>query len=171
MSEDTNDAQPPEGEPETAKSSRMPLIISLVLFLVAAGGGFYATSSGQLSLASILGGESKKSTEQQTKAASAPVLAFLPVGEIVVPLGPGAQAKYLLFTSEIEVSSEDTEQLLAMLPRIRDLFNTYLRAVEARDLEQPDATMRLRDQLLRRLRTITDPLSPRDILFTSFILR
>ena len=99
------------------------------------------------------------------------MLAFLPVGEIVVPLGPGAQAKYLLFTSEIEVSSEDTEQLQAMLPRIRDLFNTYLRAVEARDLEQPDATMRLRDQLLRRLRAITDPLSPRDILFTSFILR
>ncbi len=170
MSEDTNDAQLPEGEPETAKSSRRPLIISLILFLVAAGGGFYATSSGQLSLASILG-DSKDSTEKQAKVAAAPALAFLPVGEIVVPLGPDAQAKYLLFTSEIEVSSEDTEQLQSMLPRIRDLFNTYLRAVEARDLEQPDATMRLRDQLLRRLRAITAPLSPRDILFTSFILR
>ena len=170
MSEDTNDATSPEGEPEKARSSRMPLIIGLVLFLVAAGGGFYATSSGKLSLASILG-ESKEKPEKQTKMASAPALTFLPVGEIVVPLGPSAQAKYLLLTAEIEVSSEDTETLQAMLPRIRDLFNTYLRAVEARDLEQPDATMRLRDQLLRRLRVIADPLSPRDILFTSFILR
>ena len=170
MSEDTIDAQQPEGEPEKAKSSRMPLIISMVLFLAAAGGGFYATTSGMLSLASFLG-DSKETAEKQMKAATAPALTFLPVGEIVVPLGPGAQAKYLLFTSELEISPEDAEMLQAMLPRIRDLFNTYLRAVEARDLEQPDATMRLRDQLLRRLRVITDPASPRDILFTSFILR
>ena len=76
-----------------------------------------------------------------------------------------------MMTAEIEVAANDAATFEAMMPRVRDLFNTYLRAVEARDLEQPNATMRLRDQLLRRLRVIAEPASPRDLLFTSFILR
>ena len=94
-----------------------------------------------------------------------------PIGEIVIPLGPKANSEFLILEAEIEVAPEDKEALIAQMPRVRDMFNTYLRAVEARDLEAQDATLRLRSHLLRRLTVLLAPLTPRDLLFTTFILR
>lgn len=169
MSEDNEETPTPEGE-EPAKRSKLPLILGLVLFLAAAGGGFYATFSGTLSIASLMGGE-KADGEEDIAMAAASRPTFFPLGETIIPLGPDAEAEFLLMTSEIEIDPKDLEAFEALMPRIQDLFNTYLRAVEARDLEQPNATMRLRDQLLRRLRVIAEPAMPRDLLFTSFILK
>ena len=169
MSEDNDEIPEPEGE-EPAKRSKLPLILGLVLFLAAAGGGFYATFSGMFSIASLMGGE-KADGEDDTVMAAASTPTFFPIGETIIPLGPNAEAEFLLMTSEIEIDPKDLEAFQALMPRIQDLFNTYLRAVEARDLEQPNATMRLRDQLLRRLRVIAEPAMPRDLLFTSFILK
>ena len=170
MSEDVSENLMAEGDQATKKQSKLPLILGLVLFLAAAGGGFYATFSGMFSVASLLGGD-KKGDDEPKKMAALSTPSYVPVGEIVIPLGPKAQAEFLMMTAEIEVAANDAATFEAMMPRVRDLFNTYLRAVEARDLEQPNATMRLRDQLLRRLRVIAEPASPRDLLFTSFILR
>ena len=170
MSEDNDETSEPEGEEPAKKRSKLPLILGLVLSLAAAGGGFYATFSGMLSIASLMGGEKGAGQEEMVMAASS-TPTFFPLGETTVPLGPDAEADYLLMTSEIEIDPKDLAAFEAMLPRIKDLFNTYLRAVEARDLEQPNATMRLRDQLLRRISVISEPAKPRDLLFTSFILR
>lgn len=170
MSEDNNDILAPEGDEPTKKRSKLPLILGLVLFLAVTGGGFYATFSGMLSVASLMGGEKAEGDGEMVMAvASTPT--FFPLGETIIPLGPDAEAEFLLMTSEIEIDPKDLAAFEALMPRIQDLFNTYLRAVEARDLEQPNATMRLRDQLLRRLRVIAEPAAPRDLLFTSFILK
>lgn len=170
MSEDASEDSSPEGDAPAKKRSKLPLLIGLILCLVAAGGGFYATFTGMFSVASLMGGE-KATDAPEVKTAGLAPPSYVPVGEIVIPLGPKAEAEFLLITSEIEIAPEDAAVFEAMLPRVRDLFNTYLQAVEARDLEQPNATMLLRDQLLRRLRVIAEPASPRDLLFTSFILR
>lgn len=170
MSEDASEISQPEGDQPLKKRSKLPLLLGLILFIVAAGGGFYATFSGKVSVASLMGGK-KASGESDVVMAAVAAPSYIPIGEIVIPLGPQAEAEFLMITSEIEVSPKDATTFEALLPRIRDLFNTYLRAVEARDLEQPDATLRLRDQLLRRLRVIAEPAAPRDLLFTSFILR
>lgn len=170
MSEDNDENEALEGDEPGKKRSKLPLILGLVLSLAAAGGGFYATFSGMFSVASLLGGETAGS-EEDTEMAERSTPTFFSVGETIIPLGPDAEAEFLLMTSEIEIDPKDLEVFEAMLPRIQDLFNTYLTAVEARDLEQPNATMRLRDQLLRRIRVIADPAMPRDLLFTSFILK
>lgn len=170
MSEDASENSEPEDEATAKKGSKLPLLIGLILFCAAAGGGFYATFSGMLSVTALIGGD-KAAGEGEMEVASISAPSYVPVGEIVIPLGPQAKAEFLLMTAEIEISPDDAAAFEALMPRIRDLFNTYLRAVEARDLEQPDATLRLRDQLLRRLRVIADPTAPRDLLFTSFILK
>lgn len=170
MSEDNDDISAPEGEEPAKKRSKLPLILGLVFFLAATGGGFYATFSGMFSIASLMGG-GETQDEEDTVMAAASTPTFFPLGETIIPLGPDAEAEYLLMTSEIEIDPKDLAAFEAMLPRIQDLFNTYLRAVEARDLEQPNSTMRLRDQLLRRIRVIADPAIPHDLLFTSFILK
>ena len=158
-----------DGEEAPARS-RKPLLIGLILFILLGAGGFYATFSGMLSLASVLGGNGD-AEHVEAEPVEGPVFAFAPIGEIVIPLGPKANSEFLILEAEIEIAPEDKEAVEAQMPRIRDLFNTYLRAVEARDLEAQDATLRLRAHLLRRLTVLLEPLEPRDLLFTTFILR
>jgi flagellar protein FliL len=55
------------------------------------------------------------------------------------------------------------------MPRITDALNTYLRALEARDLQQPAATVWLRAQMLRRIQLVTGEGRVRDLLITEFV--
>ena len=56
------------------------------------------------------------------------------------------------------------------MPRILDVLNTYLRAVEVRDLEEPAALVRLRAQMLRRVQVVTGEGRVRDLLVTEFVM-
>lgn len=56
------------------------------------------------------------------------------------------------------------------MPRIADVLNTYLRAVEVRDLEAPAATVWLRAQMLRRIQVVAGEGRVRDLLITEFVL-
>lgn len=153
--------------------SRLPLIIGLFLFLALGGGGFFATFSGMLSLTPVLGGDDAEHAKgaKEHREPAAPGFAFVPVGEMVIPLGPRAEADVLIIESEIEVAPDDRDAVSALMPRIRDVFNTYLRALEESDLEKPGASIALRAQLLRRIRVVAEPVEPRDLLFTSFVFR
>ena len=42
-----------------------------------------------------------------------------------------------------------------IMPRVTDVLNGYLRAVEVRDLEDPTALSRLRAQMLRRVQMVS----------------
>lgn len=154
------------------KRSRRPMLIGLILFILLGAGGFYATFSGALSLSAVLGGgDGGEAEEPEETHGESTAFAFAPIGEIIIPLGPKANSEFLILEAEIEVAPEDKEALMAQMPRVRDMFNTYLRAVETRDLEAQDATLRLRAHLMRRLTVLLEPLAPRDLLFTTFILR
>ena len=50
------------------------------------------------------------------------------------------------------------------MPRILDVLNSYLRAVELADLEDPSAMVRLRAQMLRRVQIVTGEGRVRDLL-------
>lgn len=158
---------------ETApKKSRKPMLIGLIFFVLLGGGGFFATFSGMLSVAALMGGSGEESAEQAAEEHDeSPAFAFASVGEMVIPLGPKANSAFLILEAEVEVSPENRDAIEAQMPRIRDMFNTYLRAVEARDLEAQDATLRLRAHLLRRVGVLVAPLEARDLLFTTFILK
>ena len=57
-----------------------------------------------------------------------------------------------------------------LMPRVLDVLNTYLRAVEVRDLEEPAALARLRAQMLRRIQVVTGEGRVRDLLIAEFVL-
>jgi len=50
------------------------------------------------------------------------------------------------------------------------VINTYLRAIDPSDLEDPTALLRLRAQLLRRLQMVAGEDLVNDFLITEFIL-
>lgn len=174
---------PPPGEAAPKKKSRAAKVVALLTFLMALGGGFYAASAGLVALpgaiASALPGGGKADDSHAapgghdaTSSADghlAPV--YVPVEQMVVPLGPAASAEFLVIETEIEVEAADAEAFERLRPRIRDAFNTFLRAVDERDIEDPSATLRLRAKLLRRVRAVSGGVAPRDLLITTFILK
>jgi len=97
-------------------------------------------------------------------------VAFVTLDPLIISLGPEASARHLKLTISLETSTDATEGVEVMTPRILDVLNTYLRAVEVRDLEDPSAMARLRAQMTRRVQMVTPPESVRDVLILEFVL-
>ena len=88
----------------------------------------------------------------------------------MVSLPPGSSARLLRFTGQLEVAPEHAAEVAAVMPRVVDVLNTFLRAVEPADLEQPSALAPLRAQMLRRIQVVTGEGRVRDLLITEFVL-
>jgi len=146
------------------KKSKMGLILGLVLALVGAGGGFYAVSSG------LVLGTHDETEEAAAKPAPLDAVAFVPLDPLVVSLGAGGNSRYLRFTAQIEVVPGQEASVEAVKPRIVDVLNGYLRAIETSDLEDPAALMRLRAQMLKRIQIVTGEGRVRDLLIMEFVL-
>ncbi|MHA3915582.1 flagellar basal body-associated FliL family protein [Halovulum sp. GXIMD14793] len=159
------DQQPdPEAEDAPApKGGAKGIVIALIGALVAGGGGFFATYSGILD--SLLGGG--HDTAHMAEDAN---VAFVPLEPLVVSLGPRANARLLKFTAELEVAPEHVGTVTAMMPRIQDVLNTFLRAVEEDELEKPGSLTLLRAQMLRRIQIVLGEDHVRDLLIVEFIL-
>ncbi len=146
------------------KKSKLPLILGLVLFLALGGGGFYAVFSGL-----ILGHGSETATNGTT-AEALPEIAFLPVDAITVTLGEGENERHLRFISQVEVAKEYDDEVTLLMPRILDVLNGYLRAVDPAELKVPSALVRVRAQMLRRIQIVTGEGRVRDLLITEYLL-
>jgi flagellar FliL protein len=157
----------PTSEVETLgpKRSKLPLILGVVLMLGLGGGAFYAVQNG------LILGHVKSADEHETPAAEAlPEIAFVPIDPMVVSLGSEPGGRYLHFTAQIEVAKAYEEDMHLLLPRVQDVLNGYLRAVEVRDLEDPTALVRLRAQMLRRVQMVSGEGRTRDLLITEFVI-
>ncbi|MDP3341330.1 flagellar basal body-associated protein FliL [Frigidibacter sp.] len=157
MSEPLAEDQPP------ARKSKLPLLIGLVLAMLLGGGGFYAVYSG------VLFGPGIEHTEE-SKIAPLPDIAFVPIAPMVISLGKGGSARHLRFTAQVEVTKSHEKEVTLLMPRILDVLNGYLRAVDVRDLEDPTALIRLRAQMLRRVQIVAGEGRVRDFLVTEFVL-
>ena len=154
------------GEDAPKKKSKKPFLIGFILMLLLGAGGFYAVYSGL-----ILGHhEEMKTAEGEETPDALPDIAFVPLEPLVVSLGSKAGGRFLHFTGQIEVGKAAEPDVILLLPRILDVLNGYLRAVETTELEDPDALVRLRSQMLRRVQIVTGEGRVRDLLITEFII-
>lgn len=152
-------------EERRGKRRGMGLIPGLGAGLLLGGLGFYAVWSGMIQLP---GSEGVKEGEAHVEPATA--IAFVPMEPIMISLPPDASARHLRFVGQLEVEPAHQAEVAGLSPRILDTLNTYLRAVEVRDLENPAALQRLRAQMLRRVQIVTGEGRVRDLLVTEFIL-
>jgi len=157
-------ALPAEEAPKTR--SKLPLIIGLVLMLALGGGGFYAVYSG-LILAPH--DPSESAPEDEHAAPTAPDVTFVALDPMIISLGTNG-ARHLRFSAQIEAPKAYASEVEHLKPRIMDVLNGYLRAVEVRDLEDPTALMRLRAQMLRRVQVVTGDGRINDLLIIEFVL-
>lgn len=155
---------PPETAEPAPKKSKLPLIIGLVLMLGLGGGGFYAVYNG------LILGTHEPAPETEHPVAALPDVGYVPIEPMVVAVGPQPGGRYLQFTAQLEVQKGHEEETLHIMPRVMDVLNGYLRAVETRDLEDPMALVRLRAQMLRRVQMVTGEGRVRDLLITEFVI-
>lgn len=102
---------------------------------------------------------------------SAPLTAFVPLTPLIVTLGEGDALRQLQMTAQLEVAPEAVETVSLLTPRVVDVLNTYLRAVDSSTVEDPTAMLRMRAQMLRRVQVVTGEGMVRDLLVAEFILR
>jgi flagellar FliL protein len=144
------------------RKGRMPLVAGVLAALALGGGGFYATYTG------LLAGHGAGADAPH--AEPLPDVMFLPIDPFVISLGPGANARHLRFSAQLEVASPHLEETRHVLPRILDVLNSYLRAVGTEQLEDPAAMARLKAQMLRRVQIVVGEGRVNDLLISEFVL-
>ncbi|WP_319825070.1 flagellar basal body-associated protein FliL [Thalassovita sp.] len=157
------------------KSGKLPVLIGVLLALIGAGGGYYAVRSGLLPLgesAHVAEGDAPDEAHHDAapQGTGAAEIAFVAMEPMVISLGPAATARHLRFRGQIETSPQHTAEVERLMPRIVDVLNSYLRAVQETDLEQPAALVRLRAQMLRRVQIVAGPDRVNDLLIMEFVL-
>lgn len=95
---------------------------------------------------------------------------FVNMEPLVVSLGPSANSNYLKISISLETSKDHAKDMDHLKPKFRDVLNSYLRAVDERDLADPAAMTRIRSQMLRRLQLVGSVESITDVLITDFVL-
>lgn len=158
-------AEVAEPQDVAPKKSKKPLIIGLILAILLGGGGFYATYSGM-----ILGSSEHSADPAESAPEALPDIAFVPIEPLVISLGDAASARYLRFTSQLEVNGPLVPDVTLLMPRIVDVINGYLRAIEPASLDEPSMMLKIRAQLLRRIQMVTGEGRVRDLLITEFVL-
>lgn len=154
-----------EAEEAPKKKSKLPILIGLVLMLALGGGGFFAVYSGIL-----LGAPAEHSDAHEEAAPEAiPDIAFVPLDPMVISL-QGSGARHLRFSAQLEVAKPYVADIELLKPRVMDVLNGYLRAVDVPALEDPSSLIRLRAQMLRRVQIVTGEGRVRDLLIIEFVL-
>ncbi len=154
-------AAPTEPLENPPARSRKPLIFGLFLTLLTAGAGFAA---GVMGLVPGLGGRGESPAEQT------PATAFVAVPPVVISIAGIEGVSHLRFAAEIEVDPAYRAEVEALAPRVLDVFNSYLRAVDPALFSERAALVKVRAQLLRRIQLILGPDRVRDLLVTEFVL-
>jgi flagellar FliL protein len=122
------------------------LLLALPVLLVAIGAGLWFGGI----LPPLLGMGAPAAKAEREPAPR--TVAFLDMPEIVTNLNaPGRRAVYVKLRSKLELARpEDGAAVQASMPRLLDLFQTYLREVRPEELRGSAGTQRLREELVAR---------------------
>jgi len=165
-------ADPVEGEATEAAPSRFGLkklllfVAAPVLALLLIAGGLYFTGV----LGKLLGGEK---TEAKVEKAAPKETVFYDLPDLLVNLnGSGKKASFLKMTISLELESQlDVARLQAVMPRIIDNFQVYLRELRIEDLRGSGGMYRLREELLLRVNASAAPAKIVDVLFKEMLVQ
>jgi flagellar FliL protein len=115
--------------------------------------------------------EKKEAGPEQPTEVQAAVFYDLP--EILVNLNsPGRKQNFLKIRVSLELESAlDVGKIEAVMPRIIDNFQVYLRELRVDDLQGSAGMLRLREELMARVNNAVKPAKVNDVLFKEMLVQ
>jgi flagellar FliL protein len=153
-----------DGEAAPAKKGKLKLIIAaagFVAILAAGGGAWFFMMKGH--------GEEKHAEAPPPKPSS-----FLEVPDMMVNLvgAPGERVQYLRVKVVLEIKEgKEVEAIKPNLPRVTDLFQTYLRELRPSDLNGSAGLFRLKEELTKRVNYAVAPQQVSAVLFKEIVIQ
>lgn len=156
-----------EAETPPRKSrGKLLLLVGLPVLLGAGGAGAW--------FAGLVPGTGAKDAAATAAAAAVPEKpVFVDMPDIVANLNaPGRRSSYIKLRSKLEVArAADARALQEAMPRLQDLFTTYLREVRPEELRGSAGTWRLREELMVRASLAAPPAQVTDVLFVELLVQ
>lgn len=150
-------------EAAPAKKGKLKLIIAAIGFLVIVGGGagwfFLMRGHGE---------------EVHAEAPPPKPPSFVEVPDMMVNLvgAPGERVQYLKVKLVLEIKEEKQVELIKpSLPRVIDLFQTYLRELRPSDLTGSAGLFRLKEELTKRVNSAVSPNQVSAVLFKEIVVQ
>ena len=147
-----------------AKKGKLKLIIAAVGVVAIIGGGV-----GIWMMMSKKGHDEKHAEAAPTKPPS-----YVDVPEIMVNLVglPGERVQYLKIKVVLEVKEDKAiEAIKPSMPRVSDIFQTYMRELRAGDLNGSAGLFRLKEELTRRVNQAVAPQQVSAVLFKEIVIQ
>lgn len=154
------------------KGGKKLLLLAVPVVLLAVGAGLWFSGI----LPGMLGMNKKPTAADAVAKAAAHAKAppvFLDVPELITNLNvPGRRQSYLKLHAKLELGGpEDVAPVTAAMPRILDLFQTYLRDMRPEELRGSEGSYRLREELIGRANVAVAPAHVEDVLFVEMIIQ
>jgi flagellar FliL protein len=159
-----------EGEQPRKRFSGKKLVLFIILpAVLLLGGAAGAHFTGMTK--KLLGGGVEKAEEHKPEAPKQAIYYNLP--EMLVNLNSaGRRASYLKISVSLELENPaDIPRIEAIMPRIVDNFQVYLRELRIEDLKGSAGLYRLREELLARVNTAAQPARVNDVLFKEMLVQ
>jgi flagellar protein FliL len=172
-------SKPPEkiADPETDGSDpkpatksfgkKKPILLGAPVVLIGAVAGLWFSGV----LPGLLGMRHDDPHAQEAAKSAVPIFVDLP--DMIANLNsPQNKPSYIKLQARLEVSrAEDAEKIRQDMPRLQDMFQTYLREMRPEELRGSPGIYRLREELLGRANVAVAPVRVNDVLFTQLLIQ
>jgi flagellar FliL protein len=117
---------------------------------------------------------SHREEEKHAEAPPPKPPSFVEVPDMLVNLvsAPGERVQYLKVKVVLEVKEEkQIEAIKPSMPRVTDIFQTYMRELRAADLNGSAGLFRLKEELTRRVNAAVAPIPVSAVLFKEIVVQ
>ena len=147
------------------KNKKALMIAAPVLLLLLGGGGagvyFF-----------VLKPKAEKPKVEEVQL-TPPKVAFNDVDDLLVNIqSPDSPPPSLNLSVSLELDTEEEKTgMMAVMPRVKDQFQSYLRELRVDDLKGSAGVLRMKEELLRRANVSAAPYKIRDVLLKQMIVQ
>jgi flagellar FliL protein len=170
LDEDETGGEEDEGDPSGGGSKKLIIIVIVAVVLLLVGGGAAAYFMGVFGSSSQ---ETEVEPSDDSKKAAGDLAFFHDLPDLTVNLNSkGRKRSVLKLKISLEVASPDEiPKLQALMPRVIDNFQVYLRELRLDDLKGSAGMYRLREELMMRVNAAISPAKVKAVLFKEMLVQ
>jgi flagellar FliL protein len=152
-----------------SKKKLILVIVAVLLVISLAAGAYFAGILDPL----LHSTKTEKKVAEVEKPKEVQAAVFYDLPEILVNLNTaGRKQNFLKIRVSLELENPlDVSKVEAVMPRIIDNFQVYLRELRIEDLQGSAGMLRLREELLTRVNNAVKPAKVNDVLFKEMLVQ